>query len=167
MTRRLLNLLTIVSLLLCVAACALWMRSYWSYDILFAGGSTVFAELHSAKGGVTWIGQWESDARRNAWVRVTSFPAANHGDQGLLEFGGSSQRSKAPPVTWRALAAWAPHWAVAGAAGALPTRRMLARRRRSRRAPAHTTCDQCGYDLRATPDTCPECGAAAKPAVAE
>src|SRR5687767_4499892 len=32
MRRRLLNLLTAVSLLLCVAAVALWVRSYWVYE---------------------------------------------------------------------------------------------------------------------------------------
>ena len=32
MTRRLLNLLTVLSLLLCVAACVLWVRSYWIPD---------------------------------------------------------------------------------------------------------------------------------------
>ena len=34
MKRRLLNLLTILSLLLCVAAVALWIRSYWAGDEL-------------------------------------------------------------------------------------------------------------------------------------
>ena len=32
MTRRLLNLLTLLSLLLCVAVAALWARSYWLED---------------------------------------------------------------------------------------------------------------------------------------
>ena len=32
MTRRLLSLLTALSLLLCVAECVLWLRSYWAYD---------------------------------------------------------------------------------------------------------------------------------------
>ena len=30
--RRLLNLLTALSLLLCVAVCVLWVRSYWESD---------------------------------------------------------------------------------------------------------------------------------------
>jgi hypothetical protein len=35
MKRRLLNLLTALSLLLCVAACVLWVRSYWAFDLSF------------------------------------------------------------------------------------------------------------------------------------
>src|SRR5687768_14337477 len=34
MKRRLLNLLTALSLLLCVAVVALWVRSYWRADVL-------------------------------------------------------------------------------------------------------------------------------------
>jgi hypothetical protein len=34
MTRRLLNLLTVLLLLQCVAAVALWVRSYWVQDTL-------------------------------------------------------------------------------------------------------------------------------------
>jgi hypothetical protein len=37
MKRRLLNLLTALSLLLCVAACVLWVRSYWHCDSIAWG----------------------------------------------------------------------------------------------------------------------------------
>ncbi|HYE18296.1 MAG TPA: hypothetical protein VEA69_07615 [Tepidisphaeraceae bacterium] len=56
--------------------------------------------------------------------------------------------------TWSVVA---PHWLLAGVFAILPAGRAIAwRRRRNRRAPGH--CRHCGYDLRATPERCPECG---------
>jgi hypothetical protein len=54
-----------------------------------------------------------------------------------------------------------PYWAplVAGAALPLIVLRRASRQRRRRRAARRGLCPKCGYDLRATPDRCPECGA--------
>lgn len=50
-----------------------------------------------------------------------------------------------------------PVWPLLLLAGIAPARRLAASRRRLRRARAGY-CLNCGYDLRATLDTCPECG---------
>jgi hypothetical protein len=50
-----------------------------------------------------------------------------------------------------------PYWAVAFASSALPAVWLLARLRKQRRT-AFQLCPHCRYDLRATPDRCPECG---------
>ena len=51
------------------------------------------------------------------------------------------------------------YWLVTFLLGVAPAARLIAAVRRRRRAAAGH-CASCGYDLRATPDRCPECGAA-------
>jgi hypothetical protein len=50
-----------------------------------------------------------------------------------------------------------PYWLIASATSILPAwvlvRKLLRRRMRAKRL-----CPTCGYDLRATPNRCPECG---------
>src|SRR3954454_7155490 len=55
MTRRLLNILTLLSLLLCAAAVALWVRSYRCQDqesLLFPSGRVILA--WTGEGRVCW-----------------------------------------------------------------------------------------------------------------
>jgi hypothetical protein len=50
-----------------------------------------------------------------------------------------------------------PYWSLALPTAGAPIARAAAIARRRRRIKAGL-CAQCGYDLRATPDRCPECG---------
>ncbi len=56
---------------------------------------------------------------------------------------------------------WFPAWAPLALTMILPTA-WLARLARRRRRIAKHLCTECGYDLRATPQRCPECGKVAK-----
>jgi hypothetical protein len=51
-----------------------------------------------------------------------------------------------------------PHWAILAATSVLPAWSIVSTRRR-RLALEQGRCARCGYDLRATPGRCPECGA--------
>jgi hypothetical protein len=56
---------------------------------------------------------------------------------------------------------WIPYWLLVGMAALLPTRHLFAWRRRRQRRRLNL-CRECGYDLRATPGRCPECGTETK-----
>jgi hypothetical protein len=53
---------------------------------------------------------------------------------------------------------WLPYWLVIGVTGLWPALRLVGWLRRSRRT-RDKLCRACGYDLRATPARCAECGA--------
>jgi len=58
----------------------------------------------------------------------------------------------------RAYMVGARYWFVLACCGVAPAAWLLVTRRRM---PHAGTCTRCGYDLRATPDRCPECGSSA------
>ena len=176
MTRRLLNFLTVLSLLLCVAAVALWVRSHAVEDqimwrrvdgarwvVTSPGDLVVGWEL------LNWSG-WPTDSYGLRYERGTPVPAVEHVVRMLVlnvgpgDHFGQWQRMGFGWYWWRPASGAGnfarivvPLWAVVAATGALPAWRAigtLARRRR----PRPGLCATCGYDLRATPSRCPECG---------
>ena len=191
--RRLTNLLTALSLLLCVLACALWVRSYFYADavpeLLYGGGGRVDSwrgRLFVTRAGVPEpvylrlatprVGDSTFDETRRAGLNVRlralqaqrdvhmmtpprlAFPAASARNG----FGFGHGDASLPPVM--KMTTWSiPWWAVAALTGAGPLARGWRRlRRRGRRAAGR--CPACDYDLRATPDRCPECGRPVPPA---
>jgi len=175
MTRRLLNLLTALSLVLCVAAAVLWHRGErrredfcycrpsWSVGLDSHGGSFVIHQISSGPYSMAPGFAWEDRTHD----RAPPF------DAGVLErngyapavyawggFGFVNAKGAAPGFRQRFLTL--PAWSVCVAAAVLPARAALRRsglRRRLRRS--RGLCPACGYDLRATPDQCPECGTVA------
>jgi hypothetical protein len=78
-------------------------------------------------------------------------------------FGFAYARTEPATSGPRATFVQAPYWAAVMASALLPAAWMVRQRgfaRRRRRADAGQ-CLTCGYDLRQTPERCPECGAAA------
>jgi hypothetical protein len=165
------NALTILSLLLCLAFVGLWVRGYrvadewgwWGTPV--SGADRMYFGLSSAKGGAAVYLGYESPgwwgARRSAgwqWSRrpprFTGFGGG--GTVNRLGFGYNPYRD----AHYRWTRVNFPMWLPTALFATLPLARgaLFFRRRRWVRE-GH--CAKCGYDLRATPDRCPECGAAA------
>ena len=184
--RRLLNLLTLLSLLLCVAVVALWVRSYWVFDRLMRlegrrpDGGYVRTDLKVALGrGSLYL---EKDTTRSEremptfiattiWHRFTDDESAGRSDYenhhwdcrwaGFRLFRNSLTPAESGGLDMSSdlTILGIPLWALTLLTGVAPARWIYTRSRCR-----HTigTCARCGYDLRATPDRCPECGAARK-----
>ena len=82
-------------------------------------------------------------------VRDTTTPTTRHGLLGLMV-----ERSGSPLDTLRVDV---PFWMLLAVTATAPIIRSVRALRRSTRRASHQ-CPNCGYDLRATPDRCPECG---------
>jgi hypothetical protein len=193
MRRRILNLLTALSLLLFLGVTVLAVRSHWHYDVVrvrwnpappepTSSGQVVICTSRPGQIWLTLIGVTDADA--GFWRGMFRGGVRTHtvgGDGPAVEVesfrwnrqppGGRPpfrwERSEQAPSFSGGRAARAmyrtvvvPHWSVMLLTAALPLARLpdaLAALRRTGRA-ARSQCVRCGYDLRATPGRCPECG---------
>jgi hypothetical protein len=174
MKPRLFTLLSAVSLLLCVATVGLWVRSYWVEDSLdryraisdhvvarwlvrnepgsceLTCGITTNDQVSVASYYPTLGLAWDAFAARHRDPRVTTF--GFRFEHLNSQFGAFSIRQTIVAV---------PHWVPALVFAATPCMWLLRERRRRAALRAVGCCKNCGYDLRATPEHCPECGTVA------
>ena len=172
LVRRLFTLGSAVSLLLCVAVCVLWVRSHAVADVWLRQTADVEHEIRSDRGQLAYrrrsdmpftedeSWRWEAagPARGSHWAERLGFGSDRGTDflspAGVAPEGGSFSPLEAPFSEW-----WVPHWFLAAVAAAVPLVTGARTWRRTLRRAG--LCPVCGYDLRASPERCPECGAAA------
>lgn len=176
--------LALVSLLLCLAMIIFWVRSYWGSDFISRrtfDAADSFSVTHSDRmlslshGEIRW-----SRGSDTLFIGGMVPPGKPVGTMdwnwGRLGVGHMGWETPPPRTYWNRLgfASWddgietsfssigrhyfsAPIWLAVLAFLILPGLWTVWRLRSSRRALAGQ-CALCGYDLRATPKRCPECG---------
>jgi hypothetical protein len=171
MIHRLFNFTSALSLLLCVSAGALWVRSYWvDYSAAYASNDlqrlrrTAFSV--EARGGQVdfhhYVADYTSTPRALDFFRRHTPPVgffhATEDRSRFTALGGwgfhGYFREKWNPVDTVSMLI-VPLWLPVLLFGLLPAL-WWKRRRKPRRGP--TLCPTCGYDLRASAERCPECG---------
>jgi hypothetical protein len=163
--RLLIDGVALVSLMLCLATMVLWVRSYFVGEGFVWKPSTdaVYYSSYVARGGVRVDrGEYHFDMAPYFDYqpdRTPTRPAGFHPKSVADTFGFDWHRgtdSQDQPHTFLMF----PLWAVVLTTSVLPVHRLRALRRDllRRRHSATGLCPRCGYDLRASPGRCPECG---------
>jgi hypothetical protein len=164
-----------MSALMCITAGVFWVRSYFtgealSYTLAWFAPRSVVPGWHSEYGRATISVAWfnpedpghygrslqfdEHGPRWNSWNAQRNVPRA-----GWQEYGyHPDDINQLNRRGYHEICLTLPHWLLVLVFGVLPTVR-LTRFIRRRRQHREGCCQTCGYDLRATPDRCPECGA--------
>ena len=155
------------SVILGLAVFFLWARSYrWSDALRWSGRRCVgFAIVYSGKGGLlAGISPPPLPSPRSAFPPGFRYdceddPGPAPGTKGvLLDRFGFGLSHESPPYDTAACAIWIPHWFAALSLLAPPAL-YLKKRRTIRDRERAGLCRHCGYELRASPERCPECGA--------
>jgi hypothetical protein len=167
--RIILNSLVYISLMLCALLTVVWMRSYRDIDSITLAGRY---SLSSWLGG---LHLYMMDAEQMEQFAISSVPlsptntwdGSQYRSLSLRRFGGfliakdqlrvSGGMMMGPKLTYTAVRV--PDGFVLLALIVLPITRAISRYRRRQRQRLGL-CPVCSYDLRTTPDRCPECGTA-------
>jgi hypothetical protein len=175
--RWLFNFAAAVSLALCLAMILLWVRSQSKNDFarylrdiehvrrVYLGISSGFGRIAISYQTKTPTGApvppLYEDLQTPGFRYVLGDPLVGSWSPAQMRFGWQHTVVPLPHVVQEYRQLDMPDWLLVLVFAILPSmvfvRVLLASRRRRRSARGR--CAACGYDLRATPDRCPECGA--------
>jgi hypothetical protein len=158
------NGMAALSLVLCAATVVLWVWSYWARLGVAATAPQLHCDLGVTRGEVYML----LDHKNDQWPAAVNWKWQNGPPIDMLLNLARYGPQAHPPVAGFFLARWSgmristavPMPFVVAPLALLPYAAMarhMRRRRRLRRS-AEGRCLACGYDLRATPGRCPECG---------
>jgi hypothetical protein len=159
-----LNGLTGVSVILAMAVAGWWVGSYWRGVFAVTCDSEIKTVhmAYAARGRFLFLSAPVLDHSGMVAPKpfkfkfqITGPPVASvRCTKNVLGFGWPDPDSNVSSSNaWFAI----PHWFLLSLTATLPSIRLFSHlRRKHLRLPGH--CQTCGYDLRATPDRCPECG---------
>jgi len=164
MKRRLFNFVSVLSLLLCVAVVAGWINHRRTRrTIEYSTSARTYIVTVRPMGLYLATGTYMQHYDSPGW-------SGSHVDKNVVDSGLFASDRHAGGFFWGEFAAFThgprpqctiaylilPYWLLIAGSAVMPVWAMW----RWRRSVYPTGfCPSCGYDLRATPDRCPECGA--------
>lgn len=155
-----------VSLMLCLLFAGMWWRSFILNDTWSSCSAGREWTISSALGVVLLESKTYTPPHSNIKDSPWRWSSGNQFDlnfydreafgHGRSEFRRGSEPSWATHVRYDAW--WLRHWHFAVMTAAWPSLWLVLFFRRRARRPKQGFCPQCGYDLRASKERCPECG---------
>jgi hypothetical protein len=160
--RRLFASVSVLSLFLCLATVGLWVRSYWRehyLDYCHLSGRYGTIALYSELGRLR-VHRFEFKhyvPPMETWIYL-SYPSLSdpYVLRPMFQFERYDPSESASRAVWTLVI---PHWLPAILFAFAPAYWLLGHSRRQSKRRKLGLCLNCGYDLRASPERCPECGA--------
>jgi hypothetical protein len=160
-TRAIVRCSVLASAILWTASVCVWIVSYRSFVLIGvaippSGSPYTELALVAEHGGIAGVLSRERSARSWSYIEVDHRPAAMYAGGGwrMGRFGFDFGIERF--LTSVQCGGVAPGWFWCIITGIVPLAWLLAKPFRAR--PVDGCCQKCGYDLRASPVRCPECG---------